>query len=173
MTIAWAGETLFLNSPICVSTNNSAEAAPARRAARFHEGGWAMRSARVGRAELLLAAFFCSSAVALRPVRPRASIVPAAFPRCLERRLRLVWATVRSLGGPRGSGGSGAAPRRRRWSRPARGRPAPHRPPDAGRGPGRADPDKPRAGDPRVARDGGHHHPRRRARRVLDVGGDL
>src|SRR3954452_5920287 len=132
MTIAWGGETLFLNSPICVSTNRRAEAAPARRAARFHEGGWAMRSARVGRDELLLAAFFCSSAVALRPVRPRASIVPAAFPRCLERRLRLVWATLRSLGGPRGSGGCGAAPRRRRWLRPARGRPALRRRPPRG-----------------------------------------
>src|SRR3954467_7099201 len=129
MTIAWGGETLFLNSPICVSTNSRAEAAPARRAARFHEGGWAMRSARVGRAELLLAAFFCSSAVALRPVRPRASIVPAAFPRCLERRLRLVWATIRRLGGPRGPAGCEGARPRRGGPRRARAPPAPRRRP--------------------------------------------
>ncbi len=41
---------------------------------------------------LLLSLLRCSAAVGLRPVRPRASTVPAALPRCLERRLRLVWA---------------------------------------------------------------------------------
>ena len=38
--------------------------------------------------------FLRSSALGGRPVRPRASIVPAALPRCLVRRLRFVWAIV-------------------------------------------------------------------------------
>src|SRR5215218_10225490 len=80
-------------SPIWVRTNSRPEAAAARSVARFQVGGWASRSARRWRAAAL-SDCFCASGLGLRPVRPRASIVPAAFPRCLDRRLRLVWATA-------------------------------------------------------------------------------
>src|SRR3954453_21759920 len=72
--------------PICSSTNSSSEAKPARIAALFQLGGLLTRSCLRAAAS----AFFCSSGVGLRPVRPRASTTPAALPRCLVRRLRLV-----------------------------------------------------------------------------------
>ena len=57
-------------------------------AARCQVGGWA---SRCWRRSFAVVAFFVVAASGLRPVRPRASIVPAALPRCLERRfLRLV-----------------------------------------------------------------------------------
>src|SRR5215217_5355756 len=80
-------------SPTWKSTNSSTEAMPARVAALPHVGSTKRRSARASPAALLR----CSSAVGLRPVRPRASIAPAALPRCLVRRLRLVWAMAETL----------------------------------------------------------------------------
>src|SRR6476469_5774804 len=65
-------------------------ASAARLSADFHVGGVFIRLSRA----LIRACFFLSSAETRRPVRPRASIEPAAFPRCLVRRLRFVWATV-------------------------------------------------------------------------------
>ena len=56
--------------------------------ALFQDGGFACRRARAS----VRPAAFISSAVGLRPVRPRASIEPAALPRCLVRLLRFVWA---------------------------------------------------------------------------------
>ena len=92
---------------------------------------------------------------ALRPVRPRVSMLPAALPRCLERRLRLVWATARSLFGLRAFGGCGGGRRGPRARRPG------------------ARPDE--LGLARRARGGRRRRPRRRsrARVVLDVGRDL
>src|SRR4051812_44828134 len=74
--------------PTCVSTNNTSDMIAAFVAALFHVGGRFSRSSR--------ASFFCSAgdSFGLRLVRPRASIPPAALPRCLVRRLRLVWAMV-------------------------------------------------------------------------------
>src|ERR1700733_1404332 len=66
------------------------DASPARVNEVFHVGGVFSRRSRAS----LLVSFFFSSAVGGRPVRPRAWIVPAAVPRCLVRRLRLVWAMV-------------------------------------------------------------------------------
>ena len=88
MPIAWPGGTSSWKSPIWVSTNSRPDAAAARRIARFHVGGWARRWARTA-LRLALADFFCSSGEDLRPVRPRVSIVPAAFPRCLDLALAL------------------------------------------------------------------------------------
>ena len=51
-----------------------------------------------------------SAAVGLRPVRPRDSTKPAALPRCLVWRLRLVWATPRSLVRSRSRGTQGRSP---------------------------------------------------------------
>src|SRR3954447_23222367 len=70
--------------PTCVRTNSSTAIADAFSAALFQLGGLVVRRSR--------ADFFCSSAVGLRPVRPRVSIEPAALPRCFVRLLRLVWA---------------------------------------------------------------------------------
>src|SRR3954447_14731465 len=75
--------------PIWVSTKSSAAIAPAFIAALFQLGGLRARSRGFVRPP---DDFFCSSAVSLRPVRPRASIEPAALPRCLVRLLRFVWA---------------------------------------------------------------------------------
>src|SRR4051812_6314468 len=72
--------------PICSSTNSSSAAKPARMIAAFQLGGRSARSCLPAAAS----AFLCSSGVGLRPVRPRASTTPAALPRCLVRRLRLV-----------------------------------------------------------------------------------
>ena len=75
----------------------------ARLIAERHVGGRLSRSARRSAelcppALLLPPPLFFSEPVGLRPVRPRDSTVPAALPRCLDRRLRLVWA-MRELGG--------------------------------------------------------------------------
>ena len=58
--------------------------------APFHVGTRLRRAS----SELWRVALRCSSAVGRRPVRPRDSTTPAAFPRCLLRRLRFVWAMV-------------------------------------------------------------------------------
>src|SRR3954468_7161179 len=65
----------------------------ARLMAERQLGGRLSRSARrsVAVAPLPPLPFF-SVPAGLRPVRPRDSIVPAAVPRCLLRRLRFVWA---------------------------------------------------------------------------------
>src|SRR5207302_10767605 len=70
-------------------TMNTAASA-ARLADPAHVGGVLSRRSRA----VSRACFLRSSAVGGRPVRPRDSIVPAAVPRCLLRRLRLVWAIV-------------------------------------------------------------------------------
>ena len=60
--------------------------------AEFHVGGLGVRAwLRLARS-----CFLRSSGVGGRPVRPRVSIVPAALPRCLVRRLRLVCAICAS-----------------------------------------------------------------------------
>src|ERR1700755_96190 len=77
------------SSPTCVSTNSSTDMIAALVAALFQLGGLSIRFSR--------ACFFSWAGVSLTPpllVRPRASTTPAAFPRCLVRRLRLVWAMV-------------------------------------------------------------------------------
>src|SRR3954470_21072758 len=66
-------------------------ATAARCAAPAHVGGLLMRSSRRCWA-VSFAGPLRSSAVGLRPVRPRVSILPAALPRCLVWRLRFVWA---------------------------------------------------------------------------------
>src|ERR1700704_879684 len=75
------------------SSTSAAAAISARSAAPRHVGGW---SAFVMRCSLARAASpalpLFSAAVGLRPVRPRDSTTPAALPRCLVWRLRLVWA---------------------------------------------------------------------------------
>src|SRR5215213_9089095 len=73
--------------PSWVKTSSRSAATPARVAAPCHVGGRSMRARRSSSLVRL-----DSSAVGRRPVRPRASIVPAGVPRCLLRRLRLVWA---------------------------------------------------------------------------------
>jgi hypothetical protein len=60
--------------------------------APFHVGGLFNRSRRRSRDvvfDVPFALLLFSAAVGLRPVRPRASTIPAALPRCLVRR-RLV-----------------------------------------------------------------------------------
>src|SRR5436190_22379983 len=65
----------------------------ARLIAERQLGGRVSRSARRSSAVLPFPPLpFFSPLVGLRPVRPRASTVPAAVPRCLLRRLRFVWA---------------------------------------------------------------------------------
>src|SRR6476661_5346687 len=81
---------LFANSRI-VSGNMIAAAIPARANADFQVGGVLSRRSRA----VCRVCFFFSSAESGRPVRPRASIVPAAVPRCFVRRLRLVWAIAK------------------------------------------------------------------------------
>ena len=74
-------------SPSWNSAKSVTAAKPARMAAP-RQVGWAKRRSSRTPATVRLR----SSGVGLRPVRPRASTRPAAFPRCLVRRLRLVWA---------------------------------------------------------------------------------
>src|SRR5262245_15992778 len=73
------------------STPNTAAAMAARLMAALQVGGLSSRSWRRWRATR-----FASSRVCGRPVRPARSIVPAAVPRCLRRRLRFVWAIPRA-----------------------------------------------------------------------------
>jgi hypothetical protein len=75
------------------ATANSSAAMPALMIALRHDGGVLRRRSRrcwlVIRTEPLPEGPR-SASVSLRPVRPRASTMPAALPRCLVRRLRLV-----------------------------------------------------------------------------------
>ena len=110
--------------PTCVSTNSST--AIAQRLQRRAVPARRLRSRR-SRAVWRPAAF-CSSAVGLRPVRPRASIEPAALPRCLVRLLRFVWAIaptrvddLRAVSG-RGAGRLRGSPRARLAGRARRAR---------------------------------------------------
>ena len=66
----------------------NAEASAARLTAPFQVGGLFSRASRA----VSRAAFLRSSGLGGRPVRPRTVTVPAAVPRCLVRRLRLVCA---------------------------------------------------------------------------------
>ena len=68
----------------------NADASAARLIALRQVGGLSKRLARASER----CCFLRSSGVGGRPVRPRASIVPAAFPRCLVRRFRFVCAIV-------------------------------------------------------------------------------
>src|SRR5215216_7720214 len=100
--------------PTCVRMNNRTAIADAFSAALFQLGGLAIRRSRAD----WRAPFFCSSAVGLRPVRPRASIEPAALPRCFVRLLRFVWAIAPTrVDDLRAVSGRGAG--RRTGSRPA------------------------------------------------------
>src|SRR4051795_7572346 len=132
-------------------------ATAARCAAPAHVGGLLMRSSRRCWA-VSFAGPLRSSAVGLRPVRPRVSILPAALPRCLVWRLRLVCA----MGLHRAYGlfdrlavahvdvlGEAVERRSRRQA------------------------DELRFGDLRVARDGGDDLRERYAAVVLDVQRDL
>src|SRR3954451_20803271 len=74
-------------------------ASSARWAAPAQVGGLLRRSSRRCWA-VIFACDLRSPSVGLRPVRPRASIMPAALPRCLVRRLRFVCA----MGSPRAYG---------------------------------------------------------------------
>src|SRR5436305_5169628 len=77
--------------PLLVSARNrntNTAASDPRAIDDFQVGGVFRRLSRA----VIFACFLRSSAVGGRPVRPRASIVPAGVPRCLLRRLRLVWA---------------------------------------------------------------------------------
>src|SRR5207248_6544113 len=84
-----AASTRFF--PRVVSSRNAnmnSAASDARLSDEVHVGGvFKRRSRAVSRP-----CFLRSSAVGGRPVRPRVWIVPAAVPRCLVRRFRLVWA---------------------------------------------------------------------------------
>src|SRR3954451_11119191 len=82
------------NRPTWVNTNSSAAIRAALNSALFHVGGLFMRASRAA----WRSAFFCSAGGSdwRRLVRPRTSTDPAALPRCLLRRLRLVWAMVSS-----------------------------------------------------------------------------
>ena len=75
-----------------VRTAEDAAAIAARLTEPRQVGGLLRRSSRRSCADLLRA---CACASAAGPVRPRASTVPAWVPRCLRRRLRLVWAMGR------------------------------------------------------------------------------
>src|SRR3954453_14826350 len=106
--------------PTWVRMNSRTAIADAFSAALFQLGGLAVRRSR--------AVFFCSSAVGLRPVRPRVSIEPAALPRCLVRLLRFVWAMaptrvddLRAVSG-RGAGRPPGTPPGRRAGRVRRAR---------------------------------------------------
>ena len=111
--------------------------------------------AGLGRACLRGLLLLLRERAALRPVRPRVSMVPAALPRCLERRLRLVWAT-----GQESSSSSSVRRLRSGTSTSA----------IAAAG---ASPTSSAPLTLRVAGDGGHDHAGRRARGILDVGRDL
>src|ERR671911_1242750 len=74
--------------PSWKSAKSMIEAKPARMAAPPHVGSAKRRCSRASVEDALRN----SSWVGLRPVRPRASIEPAALPRCLVRRLRFVCA---------------------------------------------------------------------------------
>src|SRR5688572_22842816 len=93
-------------SPTWNSTNSITEARPARVAALAQVGSANRRSARASAVVILRR----SASVGLRPVRPRASTAPAALPRCLVRRLRLVWAIgLQTLAPEQGFDGPGHA----------------------------------------------------------------
>ena len=111
-----------------------------------------------GVARGLASGLFCSSAVSLRPVRPRDSIEPAALPRCLVRLLRFVWAMAPTrVDDLRAVSGPGAARLRGKSASAARGAGATSSAPVT-------------RACARTARD---HLGRGDARVVLDVGGDL
>src|SRR4051794_2707947 len=74
--------------PTLMITNSRTAMAAAFSAALFQLGGLRRRASRA----LIFDVDLFSSAVGLRPVRPRDSIAPAALPRCLVRLLRFVWA---------------------------------------------------------------------------------
>src|SRR5262245_7055666 len=74
--------------PVLTRTNRSTAMNSDFSAALFHDGGLRGRCPRAAD----LSAALSSSAVGLRPVRPRVSIEPAALPRCFVRLLRFVWA---------------------------------------------------------------------------------
>src|SRR5690242_20774399 len=93
--------------PTWVRTKSRMAITPDLIAALFHVGGFSWRRSPA-------AGFLDSASVGRRPVRPRASTIPAAFPRCLVRRLRFVWAMT-SEG--RGSGVR-QGPRERHRARP-------------------------------------------------------
>src|SRR5215212_4126880 len=82
------GDMFLPSTPRMTSMNSTADITPAFVAALFHVGG---RSIRSWRARLRSSA---GESLEARLVRPRASTIPAAFPRCFVRRLRLVWAMV-------------------------------------------------------------------------------
>src|SRR3954447_14325408 len=82
------GDMFLPSTPRITSMNSTADITPAFVAALFHEGG---RSSRSWRVRLRSSA---GESLPPRLVRPRASTIPAAFPRCFVRRLRLVWAMV-------------------------------------------------------------------------------
>src|SRR3954471_14467362 len=96
---------LLPNSPICVNTNSRPAISAAFMNALCQVGGLFSRASRA----LWRCSFFCSSAVRRRPVRPRDSTTPAALPRCLVRRLRLVcamgWVEGRRKSGQQGRSG--------------------------------------------------------------------
>src|SRR3954464_5425361 len=86
---AWVVDVSFLpKNPSWMITNSSTAMASAFRPAAFQLGGLRRRASRA----LVFDVDLFSSAVGLRPVRPRDSIAPAALPRCLVRLLRFVWA---------------------------------------------------------------------------------
>src|SRR5690242_14539231 len=86
---AWLVVVVLLPmTPSLMITNSSTAMASAFSAALFQLGGFRRRASRA----LVRDVDLLSASVGLRPVRPRASIEPAALPRCLVRLLRFVWA---------------------------------------------------------------------------------
>ena len=84
---------MLVSSRITSTSTNTMAATNARQKAACHVGGTIapVDALLLSRASARASPLF-SAAVGLRPVRPRDSITPAALPRCLVWRLRLVWA---------------------------------------------------------------------------------
>src|SRR5947209_4678679 len=99
-----ATSTAFFLVVTSRNTNISKAARPARVKDDFHVGGVLRRRSRAS----TLACCLRSEGLGGRPVRPRASMVPAALPRCFERRFRFVCAMAVS--------GAYPLPEPARWS---------------------------------------------------------